>query len=110
MSDSEKASTDIEVEDITQSTINSSPSRTGKRGTALVIFRGLVPERFRAVMKSSEDSDVFNNSEDEEKLSIDLDTKFIGATQLYEPPLDVEIVAEYRKPLGGYVADADIDA
>jgi len=62
-------------------------------------------------MKSSEDSDVFaNNSDDEEELSIDLDTKFIGATQLYEPQLHVEIVAEYRKPLGGHVADADIDA
>jgi len=111
MSDSEKVSTKFVVKDITQSTIKCSPSRTGKRGTALVIFRGLVPEPFRAVMKSSEDSDVFaNNSEDEEELSIDLDTKFIGATQLYEPQLDVEIVAEYRKPLGGYVADADIDA
>lgn len=111
MSDSEKASTKIEVKDITQSTIKYSPSRTGKRGTALVIFRGLVPEPFSAVMKSSEDSDVFfNNSEDEEELSIDLDTKFIGATQLYEPRPEVEVVAEYRKLLGGYVVDADIDA
>ncbi|KAH8779030.1 hypothetical protein BGZ57DRAFT_342309 [Hyaloscypha finlandica] len=111
MSDSEKTSTRFVVKDITQSAIKCSPSRTGKRGTALVIFRGLVPEPFMAVMKSSEDSDVFaNNSEDEEELSIDLDTKFIGATQLYEPQLDVEIVAEYRKSLGGYVADANIDA
>ncbi|KAE8440465.1 hypothetical protein EG329_007585, partial [Mollisiaceae sp. DMI_Dod_QoI] len=94
MSDSEKASIKFVVKDITRSTIKYSSSTTGKRGTALVIFRGLVPEPFKAVMKSSDDSDVFVNSEDEEELSIDLDTKFIGATQLYEPQPNVEIVAD----------------
>ncbi|KAH8883060.1 hypothetical protein GQ53DRAFT_772040 [Thozetella sp. PMI_491] len=66
-----------------------------ERGTALVIFRGLVPKPLQAVIRSREDSELFSNdSDDEEDLSMDLDTKFIGATQLYEPPPSVEIAAD----------------
>ena len=43
----------------------------------------------------SGDSEVFFGDSDDEESSMDVDAKFIGLTQLYEPPSNTDIVAEY---------------
>jgi hypothetical protein len=73
----------FDVKDITRSS-----SEIGTRGTALIEFHGPVPERFRTIMKSSESSTLVSD-----RGSMEVDTKFIGATQLYEP--SSEATAEY---------------
>ncbi|OXV05531.1 hypothetical protein Egran_06701 [Elaphomyces granulatus] len=65
----------FDVKDITRSS-----SEIGTRGTALIEFHGPVPERFRTIMQSSESSTLVSDG-----ASMEVDTKFIGATQLYEP-------------------------
>jgi len=81
------------VKDITPSAIKNSPSNASRRGTALITFRAQVPALFRDIMRSSE-SQILNIHGDMEP-SMEVDSKFIGATQLYEQPPGTDIIAEY---------------
>jgi hypothetical protein len=83
-----KSAFKFEVKDITHSAIRRSSSKIGTRGTALIEFHGPVPERFRTIMQSSGSLTLFSDGG-----SMEVDTKFIGATQLYEP--SSEATAEY---------------
>ncbi len=81
------------VRDITPSETNLSRARASKRGTALINFRGAIPESFRPMMQSREGQALVDNSDSEH--SMEVDANFIGATQIYEPPPETETVAEY---------------
>ncbi|KAN0066705.1 hypothetical protein V8E54_015175 [Elaphomyces granulatus] len=85
-----KSAFNFDVKDITHSAIRRSSSKIGTRGTALIEFHGPVPERFRMIMQSSGSLTLFSDGG-----SMEVDTKFIGATQLYEPPSEAtaDIVA-----------------
>ena len=65
---------------------------SSRRGAALFAFHGLVPERFETIIPSDK-STLFKI--DENECSMEVDTKFIGATQLYKPPSEDGIIAEY---------------
>lgn len=67
--------------------------RTPKRGSAIVYFRGNVPDELKKLFTKESISEVMCAGEDDE-LSMEVDAHFLGATQLHEPPPDIPVQAE----------------
>jgi hypothetical protein len=80
------------ITDITPLAIINNAFRGTKRGTALVAFCGSVPDRFRDIANVGEDEVEVDDGDT--TLSMDVDTGFLGTTQLYEPPSGTEHTAE----------------
>jgi hypothetical protein len=66
---------------------------SAKRGTCMILFRGPVPELFRAAIR--DDRGFVLSDVDDAGLTMDVDARFLGATQLYEPKVSTDHHAEY---------------
>jgi len=65
-----------------------------KRGSALLYFRGGVPESFRVLLSSGQVDTMTNKQSGQLERTLEVDARFIGLTHLYEPPPDMEVKAE----------------
>jgi len=83
---------DYEVQNITPRDTRKGSSMIRSRGTALITFRGQIPNVFRDILQTRETRMLTNGETN--GISMDIDARFIGTTQLYEPPSGTDIVAE----------------
>lgn len=94
MSGVDPASFQFDIQDITSSAVMNNSKTVRRRGTALLIFRGPVPESLQALIQGA-DGRIPPGSYDSVEPSMDIDANFIGITQLYGPRSEDEIVAEF---------------
>ncbi|KIW92068.1 uncharacterized protein Z519_07051 [Cladophialophora bantiana CBS 173.52] len=89
-----RTSVKFAIKDIARLLVKSSLSKTGKTGTALVIFCDPVPGRYLAMMQSSDREVLSGDGDDDGESSVDVNIKFIGTAQLYEPQSEENIVTK----------------
>lgn len=82
------------VQDITDLFATKTRIKTTGRGTALIMFPGPVPELFQRVMRDKT-AELLADTTGRNTISMEVDAKFIGMTQLHGPPPDVKHMAEY---------------
>jgi hypothetical protein len=80
------------IRDVTAPT--SDPVGTPRSGTALIYFHDDVPEKFKALIKSTVSSYMTNGKNDRLERSMEVDANFIGLTQLHEPALGDRVDAD----------------
>lgn len=83
-----------DIKDITPLLTTKTAIRPTRRGTALIIFSGPVPNLFRDIMHANI-ARVLTDKTGKVNISMDVDAKFVGMTQLHEPPPGVKHEAEY---------------
>jgi hypothetical protein len=90
----EKRATDYSfiVRDITPFLIRDTAHTSPRRGTAIIYFRGPVPDSFQVLVNDTESHNMTDGTNS--GLSMEIDAGFIGATQLYEPPPEITIKAD----------------
>lgn len=70
-----------------------SSSSIPQSDSSLVYFHGNIPEKFK-LARNTEAERITNGQHGHLERSMEVDSNFIGATTLYEPPLDTPVKAE----------------
>ena len=92
--DQEETASKPVVQDITDLFATKTRIKTTGRGTALIMFPGPVPEPFQHVMRGKT-AKLLADTTGRSTISMEVDAKFIGMTQLHGLPPDVKHMAEY---------------